>query len=105
LAYKFKSDYSDDDEDEAIIPAAEDRRAAPSKAVVKPTVKSDADIQRENELKAAREKAIADAKATADALAQTRLENAAKAKALFEESIKEKKLLLMLPRRQSPMLK
>ncbi|MFV8358194.1 PorP/SprF family type IX secretion system membrane protein, partial [Flavobacterium sp. XS1P32] len=87
LAYKFKSDYSDDDEEEgAIIPAAEDRRAAPSKAVVKPTVKSDADIQIENELKAARQKAIADARATADALAQTRLENAAKAKALFEEN-------------------
>ncbi|MFV8357100.1 PorP/SprF family type IX secretion system membrane protein [Flavobacterium sp. XS1P32] len=87
LAYKFKSDYSDDDEDEgALIPAAEDRRAAPSKAVVKPTVKSDADIQRENELKVARQKAIEDARATADALAQTRLENAAKAKALFEEN-------------------
>jgi hypothetical protein len=49
---------------------------------------------RENELKAARESSIADAKATADALAQTRLENAAKAKALFEENrLKESRKL------------
>jgi hypothetical protein len=44
---KFKSDYSDDDEEGRHNPAAEDRELQPSKAVVKPTVKSDADIQRE----------------------------------------------------------
>ena len=85
LAYKFKGSYSDDDEEEgAIIPALETRKVAPSKAVVQAKVKSDADIQKENELKAAKAKVLADAKATSDAIAQTRLESAARAKALLE---------------------
>ena len=85
LAYKFKGSYSDDDEEEgAIIPALETRKVAPSKPVVQAKVKSDADIQKENELKAAKAKVIADAKATSDAIAQTRLESAARAKALLE---------------------
>ena len=85
LAYKFKGSYSDDDEEEgAIIPALESRKVAPSKPVVQAKVKSDADIQKENELNAAKAKVLADAKATSDAIAQTRLESAARAKALLE---------------------
>ncbi|SEN83110.1 PorP/SprF family type IX secretion system membrane protein [Flavobacterium sinopsychrotolerans] len=85
LAYKFKGSYSDDDEEEgAIIPALESRKVTPSKPVVQAKVKSDADIQKENELNAAKAKVLADAKATSDAIAQTRLESAARAKALLE---------------------
>ena len=85
LAYKFKGDYNDDDEEEgAIIPAIETRKVAPPKAVVQAKPKSTAEIQKENEIKAAKEKVLADAKATSDAIAQTRLESAAKSKALLE---------------------
>ncbi|RKS94782.1 type IX secretion system PorP/SprF family membrane protein [Flavobacterium limicola] len=85
LAYKFKGSYSDDDEEEgAIIPALESRKVATSKPVVQAKVKSDAEIQKENELNAAKAKVLADAKATSDAIAQTRLESAARAKALLE---------------------
>ncbi|MFH6970008.1 PorP/SprF family type IX secretion system membrane protein [Flavobacterium petrolei] len=85
LAYKFKGDYNDDDEEEgAIIPAIETRKVASPKAVVQAKPKSTAEIQKENEIKAAKEKVLADAKATSDAIAQTRLESAAKSKALLE---------------------
>jgi len=85
LAYKFKGDNNDDDEEEgAIIPAVETRKVAPPKAVVQAKPKSTAEIQKENEIKAAKEKVLADAKATSDAIAQTRLESAAKSKALLE---------------------
>ena len=84
LAYKFKGDNNDDEEEGAIIPAIETRKVAPPKAVVQAKPKSTAEIQKENEIKAAKEKVLADAKATSDAIAQTRLESAAKSKALLE---------------------
>ncbi len=81
LAYKFNGKYSDDDEEEgSILPKFEPKTVATPQPVVKVTQKSATDIQKENELKTAK------AKAVADAALKARQDFEAQAKAKAEEN-------------------
>ncbi|WP_144890510.1 PorP/SprF family type IX secretion system membrane protein, partial [Flavobacterium tiangeerense] len=81
LAYKFSGKYSNEDEEEgSILPKLEPKSVPRPPSTPKVTQKSASDIQKENDLKAAK------AKAVADAAQKARQDKEAQAKAKAEEN-------------------